>query len=320
VNDGVGFPDAFSEADVRVEVLRTLDPAEVGRVAVLVERATEHDGVRPLSEHVSLHLRHGGADEGRNVLLYVDNDRLAGYAHLDSSVDGAVAELVVDPSMRGHGLGRILVAHVQAEVADGHLRLWSHGEHPAAAALAKRLGLNRTRALLQMRRSLSAPLPQPVLPPGVHVRTFRPGLDDEAWVELNARAFAHHPEQGRLDVADLRERMAQDWFDPNGFFLAVRADSTGADRERLVGFHWTKVHGVAAHGHDPIGEVYVVGVDPREQGHGLGRALTLVGLAYLRSLGLTEVLLYVDADNTPAIKVYTGLGFAHWDTDVTFEL
>jgi mycothiol synthase len=338
------LPDTFGEADVRVEVLRRLDPAEIDRVAVLVERATENDGVRPLSEHVMLHLRHGGDDSAgnsaRNVLLYVDRDQLAGYAHIDNGLTAAdaaqspVAELVVDPALRGHGLGRLLVGHVQAEEPGRRIRLWSHGEHPAALALAKSLGFDRARALWQMRRPLGTPLAEPALPPGVRIRTFLPGADDEAWADLNARAFADHPEQGGVGIDGLHQRMEQPWFDPNGFFLAVRDDAGDHGRERLVGFHWTKVHGGSgppaadltsaaaastAHGHDPIGEVYVVGVDPAEQGRGLGRALTLVGLAYLRGLGLTEVMLYVDATNAAAIRVYTNLGFVHWDTDVTFE-
>lgn len=315
-----------AEQGARVEVLRRLDAAELASVAVVVERATEADGVRPLSEHVSLHLRHGGDDAVRHVLVYADPDRLAGYAHLDVSdeVSGSSAELVVDPQLRGQGYGRRLVRQLVAEAPDGRLRLWAHGGHSSAAGLALSMGFSRTRSLWQMRRSLYAPLPEPVLPDGVSVRTFVPGQDDAAWLTVNARAFEHHPEQGRWTPADLAHRIAEPWFDPAGFFLAVRPGPP----ERLAGFHWTKVHGGRAgqagpepahgHGHDPIGEVYVVGVDPSEQGSGLGRALTLVGLGHLRAAGLAEAMLYVEEDNLPAIRLYTDLGFTHWDTDVMF--
>jgi mycothiol synthase len=338
---------SFDESDVRVEVLGRLEHAELDQVTHLIERATEDDGVRPLSEHVSLHLRHGGDEWVRNVLLYLTDGRLAGYAHLDITdlVEGASAELVIDPDLRGHGLGRLLLRHVLAETTDGRLRLWSHGEHPGAAALAASMGFSLSRALWQLRRSLYAPIPAPELAPGVHIRTFVPGADDAAWLELNSKAFAHHPEQGGWTSADLRQRLAEPWFDTAGFFLAYRSGDRDAQRPdedgRLVGFHWTKVHGEidhalghahpgsphdhvhhrqdGSHGHAPIGEVYVVGVDPSEQGHGLGRALTLVGLRHLRALGLPDAMLYVDADNTPAIRLYTELGFTRWDTDVMFR-
>jgi mycothiol synthase len=186
------------------------------------------------------------------------------------------------------------------------------------------MGFRQSRALWQMRRSLYAPLPAPSWPTGVTVRTFEPGRDDAAWVEVNAVAFADHPEQGQWTLDDLHRRMGEPWFDPAGFFLAWRAD-------QLVGFHWTKVHGGDdphevdgphahdGHGHDPIGEVYVVGVAPSEQGNGLGKALTLVGLRHLRSRGLPAAMLYVDADNESAIRLYTRLGFTRWETDVMFS-
>jgi mycothiol synthase len=323
---------------VHVEVLGRLDADEVAAVTALVERATESDGVRPLSEHVTLHLRYGGDDRARNVLVYVDDEgheRLAGYAHLDvtDAVQGPSAEMVVDPAWRERGLGRRLLAQLLGDSPDGRLRLWAHGEHSAAGQLARSMGFDTTRRLWQMRRSLYAPIPDPRWAPGIHVRTFAPGRDDEAWVALNARAFAGHPEQGEWTVDDLRRRMDEPWFDPEGFFLAERTDGgEGGGALELVGFHWTKVHGGARsahepdgphthddHAHDPIGEVYVVGVDPSEQGKGLGVALTLVGLRYMRAKGLGEVMLYVDADNAPAIHVYQRLGFTRWDTDVMYR-
>jgi len=316
----------------QLEVLRRLDHDETAAVTLLVERATEADGVRPLSEHVSLHLRYGGDEGVRHLLLYSNGrgsqPHLAGYAHLDvtDEVAGSSSELVVDPAWRRQGVGRTLVAAVLRETPDGRLRLWAHGDHSAAGQLARSMGFTVSRELLQLRRSLFAPIPRAEIPAGVTIRTFRPGVDDDSWVALNARAFADHPEQGTMSHDDLKRRMAEPWFDPAGFFLAERSDGPHGE-PRLVGFHWTKVHGGETHqhheqppdhGHDPIGEVYVVGVDPGEQGKGLGRALTLTGLHYLRSLGLRDVMLYVEADNLAAITVYERIGFTHWDTDVMF--
>jgi mycothiol synthase len=116
-------------------------------------------------------------------------------------------------------------------------------------------------------------------------------------------------------VDEVLVREAEPWFDPKGFFLAFRDD-------KLVGFHWTKVHGGAirnGHDHPPIGEVYIVGVDPSEQGRGLGPALTLLGLHHLQQQGLDSVLLYVDESNSPAIRVYERLGFTRWATDVCWS-
>lgn len=324
------MPDPSSPAAVQLEVLGPLDGAEVRAVSDLVEAATEADGVRPLSEHVMLHLRYGGDRPVRNVLVYLAGT-LAAYGHLDvtDAVEGASAEVVVHPEQRGRGLGRLLVQATLDETPDGRLRLWAHGGHPGAAALAASMDFALSRSLWQMRRSLHAPLPAVVLPDGVTVRTFEQGRDDDAWVRLNAAAFVEHPEQGRWTVEDLHRRIGEPWFDPEGFFLAERGD-------KLVAFHWTKVHGGESHGpgehalddgphaheghgHDPIGEVYVVGVDPGEVGTGLGKALTVLGLRHLRHRGLSSAMLYVDADNTAAIGLYTKLGFTRWETDVMFS-
>jgi mycothiol synthase len=278
-----------------------------------------------------LHLRHGGDADARNVLVRAPGGGLAGYAHLDvtDTVAGPSAELVVHPMARGHGYGRALtqaVATLAAEQGRGPLRLWSHGAHRSAREMALRMGFTHVRSLWQMRRSLYAPIPGAHLPDGIVVRGFEPGRDEAPWLALNARAFAGHPEQAGWTRDDLERRMAEPWFDPAGFLLAERDG-------RLVAFHWTKVHGGHAlpkpgphshgphshsHGHDPIGEVYVLGVDPDERGTGIARALTVLGLVHLRSRGLDQVMLYVDEDNLGAIRLYESLGFTHWDTDVMY--
>jgi len=314
-NSGRQRPVSDLPGDTVIRVSGPLPASSAAAVLELVQRAAEDDGVSSLSEHVMLHLRYGGDPRARNVLLW-RRGKLVGYAHLDPTdlVEGPAGEMVVHPAARRQGLGLLLGRALAAEAGSAGLRLWAHGDLPAAARLAAAAGFGKSRALWQMRRSLQTRIGRPQLADGVTVRTFVVGQDEDAWVSLNHRAFARHPEQGAWTRADLELREREPWFDPDGFFLAIRDD-------RLIGFHWTKIHGGrdGEHGHDAIGEVYVVGVDPDERGTGLGRALTLVGLRYLRRRGLSQVMLYVDEANTAAIGLYESLGFAHWDTDVMFS-
>lgn len=300
-----------------VSTVEHLDSAELSGVITLIEHVTSADGLHPLSEHVYLHLRHGGDDGGRHVLVRDDSSRIIGYAHLDCTdmVEGPSAELAVDPIARREGVGRLIITTL-LELTDGQgLRLWAHGEQAAAARLARSMGFEHSRVLWQMRRSLFAPLSAAVLPDGFTIRAFRPGDDDEAWLRINSRAFADLPDQGGWTLDDLHRRMAEPWFSAAGFLIAEHEGN-------VIGFHWTKVHGrksSGGHDHDAIGEVYVVGVDPDYAGRGLGRALTLAGLHHLRGLGLSQAMLYVDASNTSAIRLYEGLGFSRWDTDVLYR-
>lgn len=251
----------------------------------------------PLNEHTLLHLQ--GLHQGERHVFARDGNALVGYAHRDP--DGS-AEVVVAPAARRQGIGTALVRSLERP-----LRVWAHGRIDGVDAFAERLGLTPVRELFRLRRdAASAPqLPDKPLPAGVGVRTFRPGEDDQAWLALNARAFADHPEQGAWGPADLAERLAQPWFDPDGFFLAH-------DGDRPAGFHWTKVHP------EGIGEVYVLGIDPDYQGTGLGKALAVVGVRYLHDRGLPVVELYVDGSNTGARAMYEWLGFEVAGVDVQY--
>jgi mycothiol synthase len=305
-----------------------LSPAAADDVLALAEAARTADEVAPLSEDALLQVRHGSRAGAIDLLLRVtpgpDNpgsgDVVAGYAHLDAPEEDAAeddfsGELVVHPGWRRRGYGTRLAAALISAAGGRAIRLWAHGDLPGAAGLARSAGFTRVRSLWQMRADLASailPEPAPVLPAGVSVRTFQPGKDEQSWLAVNHAAFAHHPEQGSWTLEDLLLREAEPWFDPAGFFLAERDG-------RLTGFHWTKVHQPGADGGEPIGEVYVVGVDPAAQGGGLGRALTLVGLAHLRKLGLADVMLYVDESNTAAVRMYTALGFRRWSTDVMYR-
>ena len=263
-------------------------PGPAALVASVRAACREADGHDPLDEAAELHLKHRGLD---GASLHVADD--AGFALV---VAGELS-LAVRPHARRGGVGTTLAA----AAAGSAERAWSHGDHPGARALAARHGFRRTRELWVMRRSLDALEAPGPADPSIAVRGFRPG-DEEQLLAVNAAAFADHPEQGAMDERDLAERMAEPWFDPAGLLMAY-------DGDELLGFHWTKRHD-ADHG-----EVYVVGISPGAQGRGLGRLLTAAGLRHLAEGGAREVLLYVEADNAPARRLYEGLGFAHAAAD-----
>lgn len=308
----------------------------------VVAAATEADGRSPLNEATLLALRHEGLRDRALWLAYADSvsreivgvavcaptpgapgapaSGASGHGAPASAASGEHAagpfevNLVVTPEARGEGVGRALAETVLEAVGPAEATAWSHGNHPAAQRLAATLCLDRVRDLWVMRRPLGPSHPLPAITPGaggVDVRPFRPGHDEDAFLALNAAAFAGHPEQGAMTRADLDQRMAEPWFDAAGFLVAE--DTATGD---LVAFHWTKVHDAR------VGEVYVVGVSPDAQGRGLGKLLTLAGLHHLAARGLAEVILYVEADNDPAVAVYSGLGFTHADadTDVMYRL
>ncbi len=193
------------------QITTALRAAQVADVLALVRAARRTDGVEPLSEHVMLHLRYDSAVRpspdpglGRDFILTADGE-IAGYAYLDPPPpgpgaplpeSGVTAELVIHPDRRRQGLGRALVGELSAAAGGHRLRLWAHGDLPAAAGLARATGFERFRALWQMRRPLRGPLAAPVLAAGRTLRTFVPGQDEDEWLSLNGRAFAKHPEQG----------------------------------------------------------------------------------------------------------------------------
>ncbi|MCW2768576.1 MAG: mshD [Aeromicrobium sp.] len=263
----------------------------------LADRAAATDGVDPFNEASRFALR----DRVRARVLVQQSSRdgvvvAAAYATGDAPV-----EIVVDPEHRRAGLGRRILDEL---LADGEQQFWAHGDLPAAQALAASAGLSPARSLLVLRLTFDGPPATERVPGGVTLRTYTPA-DADAIVAVNARAFAHHPEQGAMDRADLDRRMSSDWFDPDGLFVAER-------NGQVLGFHWTKVEG-------GIGEVYVVGIDPDAQGGGLGTALTARGLRHLYERSLPVVDLYVEGDNAPALKVYRNLGFQDWKKDTLYS-
>lgn len=308
------------------------ESALLSEVRELLDRAHETDGVEAFSEGFRKEL--GRASTHVHWALLIDGSPRALAAH---APDGS-AELVVDPSARGNGHGKEMAETVLNARPDSGL--WAHGDLPAARALASRLSLTPTRELLVMAldgpalqevggaRSAAESLDEGLIELSYPDSVARWGRDavERAWLDVNNEAFSWHPEQGGWTMDALHDAMDTEWFDPDGVrLLWVDAHSGESDHERpvagksdselpaLAGFHWTKRHCA------DLGEVYVVGLASEFRGRGLGDLLMRAGLKHLVSGGSRRVILYVEADNGPAVRRYEQMGFAVAERHVVYS-
>jgi len=322
--------------EYRVQVKHHVGRSDIAEISDLLGIAAEADGHRPLAEHKWLDLVHGGRRGFAGMVAHeVDDAVLVGYAQLTRERDSWGLEIVVHPAHRGgvEHLSITLLAAAVDEVREqggGHVRYWVSMPTPQHDANAAALGFAIDRDLLQLRTPLP-PLPAiPAIPaegsqPGPQlrvqdaatpppkafaVRPFRPGHDEAAWLEVNNRAFADHPEQGGWDMTALLDREEEPWFDPTGFLLHE-------EDGRLAGSCWTKVHRDVS---PPLGEIYVISVDPAFHRRGLGRALTIAGLEWMAAAGITTAMLYVDSTNEAGIGLYRSLGFVPHHMDRAYVL
>jgi mycothiol synthase len=291
-------------------------PGEFGairaRVAAIDGAAETIDGFPSLNEAVWRDLDVADPDSAG---FFADDVAYAHVARSDNfsprhwALGATIAPAARSGGAARHAVLRAALDHVAAH-GGGRVVYWVLGARDGDDAALAQLGLHPDRSLYEMR----VPLPlaeRPKLPAGYEVRTFEPGRDEDAWLEVNNRAFANHAEQGGWIRETLQRRMTEPWFDPTLFFLAF-------DAKGLAGFNWIKIHD--AHGRDPrLGEIFVIGIDPRAQGSGLGRALAIVGLDAAHDRGTETGALFVAAENEGAVHLYSSLGFAVHRTDRAYE-
>jgi mycothiol synthase len=258
----------------------------------LIADAKATDGAPPFSDQSLVDYR-----MGERELVAIDEDAAALVAPTE-------AEFVVSPDARGHGIGTRLL---ETLLADGTTLFWAHGDAPAARALASSHGLKPVRELLHFVGEVSTSSTEEASPthPRVElVETFVVGNDEDEWVALNARTFAHHPEQGSVTRADLEQLETESWFRADNF-LILRRDGV------MIGYCWLKVE-------DGRGEFYVVGVSPDHHGEHLGSLLFDAGLARLAELGIHNAHLYVEGANEPALHLYRSRGFSQDSIDIQY--
>jgi mycothiol synthase len=293
-----------------LEIKRHLDDDDVREVEDLIERVRATDGHQPIDEHRWIDAAHGGRSEFAGLVLReAGHDHLVAYAQVTKGARSWAIDLLIHPHHRydaitiaPHLLGEAV--DVIADAGGGHVHYWVSEPDEAHTRIAEQVGLSSGRDLWQMR------VPLPIAErTDIETRPFEPGRDEEAWLEVNNAAFDWHPEQGGWTVDDVRSRQQEPWFDPAGFLLHERDG-------RLAAFCWTKVHDSDA-GEPELGEIYVIAVHPDFHGLGLGKALCVAGLEHL-SQHVDTGMLYVDADNQPAVGLYRRLGFDVHHTDRAF--
>lgn len=292
-----------------MDVHSRLSSSDIDWVVASNNDSYDTDGLEPLGEHTLLQLKRIDVPAHHRHFLASVDGMPVGYGFVEFADAVASGELFVHPRYRSQGHGQSLLTEIRSVAKEGgaeSFRLWAHGDVDPAQHLAEKYGFERDRVLYQLGRPLEGLVDDVVTPDGIELRSFVPHQDEEELLRLNAAAFVEHPEQGRMSLTDLRQRMSEEWFDPAGLVTAWKGD-------HMVGFHWTKTHP------DGNGEVYVLAVDPRAQGMKLGKLLTNAGLLHLASRGLESVILYVDGSNTKAVQLYRNSGFTQRRVDVQYS-
>lgn len=304
----------------RIQRLERLDQATAASVEAMLERAAVHGRHSAIGEHKFVRLVEGEADtfgliatlDGRPI-GFAQATRYGPHGQLPSRL---AAELVVDSAHRGMGVGRALFDQLIGAAREAGLErfdIWTHHASTAATGLAQTHGMRISRELWQMALRLDSVSPRHrsvEVPTDLRLRSFQAGSDEAELVGLVREAFADHPENSAFDAEDLATRAALPWFDPSVILLAEDAASGEG-----LGLHWMKL--------DPepgVGEVYILAVQPRAQGRGVGRILLLAGLEEMRRRAMKLSFLYVEAENEPAIALYRQAGFRHEHLDTCYSL
>lgn len=298
---------------VEISTVDSLTQNQQDEIFQIVNESFQVDSVNPLNEHAHLHLKHGG-DKPISHILAAKDGKIVGYGHLDQTdlLEGPAAEIVVAPSFRNQGIAKLILRKIEEITNPKPIRLWAHGNVAAASYFTKSLNYEPVREIIQLKISLLNVISDFNFSKEFQVNTYQNEEDQETLLTINKAAFTELPDQAAWTKHDLQLRINEHWFDPAGLLILKKENEP-------VAFCWTKIHTHHDDEHQPLGEIYVLAVLPEFQNYGLGKKLTLWALHHLRKRGLSEAMLYVDAKNHKAMKIYQEIGFVHFGSDTLYK-
>lgn len=280
-----------------LQLLEFSAPEDHARARDLIERAAQADGQKSISDQALLEVAQGS----RKLYGFVKDDLVA------VGVLGAgEMDLLVDPAARQQGIGDVAFMRMLDLAGDQPLKVWVHGNRPAANTLLARNGFKEIRHLLLM----TCP-PDRVqnttmrLPEGFHCENFDASSAEHRSevLAVNTAAFASHPEQGALNESDFDQLLEEPWFDSADFLLCRFG-------EQLAGFGWVKTTPFIGNPNRKETELYVMAVHPDFAGKGLGSTILDGVFERMAEHDPARVTLYVEGDNTAALRIYKRAGFS----------
>ena len=253
-----------------------------------------------------------GLDPSNNCLVVEEGGKIQGFCLVvpESPIGRTVLELTIGPRRAGSQIEREVIRSAVGRARELGIR-YVHlclGNPSPKAGLLKEEGFSQVRTYWEMVWR-QGELPQFAVPDGFALRTFQPG-EAKVLTEVQNAAFAGSWGFCPNTVEQIEYRSSMVNTPTKGILLLYHGD-------KAAGYCWTCIAPAEGNIRGVIG---MIGVAPEYRGRGVSQTILLAGMECLKSLGVTEIGLQVDGANTPAIRLYTSVGFEKAGERYWFEL